>query len=143
MSDKIASYVNQMHFSEMDDINDISMMPSISKNENNTVRLDANHFTKTLQFTDPNVYLGSTPITSNLKRFSKYISLASLRNSPCNSISTSTCLIRQTWNFVRKQGIPYGFHNASIERSDKQILSRLFCILRWQAFEVTFALNCQ
>ena len=44
------------------------MMPSISKglkNESNTVRLVANHFTKTLQCTDPNVYLGSTLITSN------------------------------------------------------------------------------
>lgn len=62
------SCVNKMHLSDMDDINDIPMMPSISKglkNENNTVRLVANHFTKTLPCTDPNVYFGSTPITSN------------------------------------------------------------------------------
>lgn len=68
MSDMMVSCVNYMHLSEMDYINDIPMMTSISKglkNENNTVRLVANHFTKTLQCTDPNVYLGSTPITSN------------------------------------------------------------------------------
>ena len=68
MSDMIVSWVKWMHLSDVYDINDIPMMPSISKglkNESNTVRLVANHFTKTLQCTDPNVYLGSTPITSN------------------------------------------------------------------------------